>query len=82
MVLRWYRSMDPRRFAGWQEQLQTLVAARPSSVVWGRHDPYIGTEYAQRFNARTVDVEDCGHWVPAEAPELVAQRIRELIAAG
>ena len=76
MVLRWYRATDPRNFAGWDERLLALTARVPSIVLWGEHDPYIAGKYATRFGAATVErFADAGHWLPAEAPVEVAQRL-------
>lgn len=76
MVLRWYRAMDPRHFAGWENRLLDLTAQVPSIVLWAEHDPYIGREYAGRFGAATVErFAHSGHWLPAEAPLEVADRL-------
>lgn len=76
MMLRWYRAADPRNFAGWEEKLQVILAKKPSLVLWADHDPYIHARFANRFGAGAVEhVPDSGHWLPAEAPNLVAQRL-------
>jgi pimeloyl-ACP methyl ester carboxylesterase len=80
MVLRWYRAMDPRHFAGWEEALLALTAQVPTQVMWGEHDPYIPRRYAGRFGqARVLHFPGVGHWLPAEAPAEVAQRLREFL---
>lgn len=76
MMLRWYRTADPRNFSGWEEKLQTILAELPSIVLWADHDPYISGHYATRFGAQTVErFRESGHWLPAEMPEAVAQRM-------
>jgi pimeloyl-ACP methyl ester carboxylesterase len=76
MMLRWYRAADPRNFAGWEEKLQTILALKPSLVLWGEHDPYISERYAKRFGAREVErFPESGHWLQAEEPEAVAARL-------
>lgn len=76
MVLRWYRATDPRNFAGWEDRLLELTAQVPSLVLWGEHDPYIARRYAGRFGAATVErFAGSGHWLPAEAPADVADRL-------
>ncbi len=42
-------------------------------VLWGAHDPYIPVRWAWHFGTDDVHVyDDCGHWLPAEAPARVA----------
>lgn len=80
MVLRWYRATDPRHFAGWESRLLEVTAKVPSLVLWAEHDPYIGSEYAQRFGAAKVErFAGVGHWLPAEAPTEVAQHMRRFL---
>ena len=70
MILQLYRATDPEKFEGWEEQMLDLAAAVPTRVLWGLHDPYIPARYAERFGTRLVHYfPDCGHWLPAEAPE-------------
>jgi pimeloyl-ACP methyl ester carboxylesterase len=76
MMLRWYRAANPRNFAGWEEKLQTILAAKPSIVLWAEHDPYIQGHYADRFGIKTVErFTGSGHWLPAELPDAVASRM-------
>jgi pimeloyl-ACP methyl ester carboxylesterase len=76
MVLRWYRATDPRNFAGWDEKLLQLTAQVPTLVLWGEHDPYIPARYAERFGTANVErFTGAGHWLPAEAPKEVADRL-------
>lgn len=75
-MLRWYRATDPSNFAGWEEKLRVVLAGKPSLVLWADHDPYIAGRFADRFGAAAVEhFPDCGHWLPAEAPVRVAQRL-------
>jgi haloalkane dehalogenase len=78
-VLKWYRAMDPSGFAGWDDRLTSLVKKVPSVVLWGNHDPYIPRRFAEMFGVAKDNVHyfDVGHWVQAEAPDAVAERIRE-----
>lgn len=81
-MLRWYRAADPRNFAGWEDELSRVLACRPSLVLWAGHDPYIPARYAGRFGAARVEhFPDSGHWLPAEAPQEVAQRLLRFYAA-
>jgi pimeloyl-ACP methyl ester carboxylesterase len=67
------------------EAARTLSAAlrpldRPALVVWGRHDPYIPLEQAERQRetfpgAEIVILEQSGHWPFADDPEAVAVHV-------
>ncbi len=82
MMLRWYRAADPRYFAGWEDELRSLLARRPSLVLWADHDPYIAARFADRFGAASLEhFPDSGHWLPAELPQEVAQRLLRFYAA-
>lgn len=65
-----------------------LAALRlPSVVVWGDRDPFfpiaVGQRTAARIpGARFVVASGCGHFLPAEDPDLLAEMVRDLIAAG
>jgi haloalkane dehalogenase len=81
-ALELYRAMDPEIFAGWDERLLRLTARVPALVVWGDCDPYIDRSFAERFGAREVHhLPDVGHWVPAEAPDALAERMRAFLGA-
>jgi pimeloyl-ACP methyl ester carboxylesterase len=76
MMLRWYRATDPRNFAGWNDALRAILGRKPSLVLWADHDPYIPVRVADTFGAGAVEhVPDSGHWLPAEAPDHVTQRL-------
>lgn len=76
MVLRLYRALDPKDFKGWEDKLRELAASVPSLVLWGDHDPYVAAAFAERFGAQRVEhFTDCGHWLPAEMPQEVVDRL-------
>lgn len=76
MMLRWYRAMDPRHFAGWEERLGRVLTVKPALVLWGDHDPYIDRRFADRFgDSAVVHFPESGHWLPAEEPEQVAAHL-------
>lgn len=80
MVLRLYRATDPEVFRGWEDELRGVLARVPSQALWGVHDPYIPPAWAERLGARQVHYfEDSGHWLPAEDPAGVAERLRGLV---
>lgn len=82
MVLHLYRASDPENFVRWEDQMLTACRKIQTQVIWGAHDPYIDTAYAQRFGARQVDVIDsAGHWVAAEAPVETARCILAFAAS-
>ncbi len=77
MVLKLYRATDPESFRGWQEQLHDLAARVPTRVLWGVHDPYVPVRWARHFGTADIRTfDDCGHWLPAEAPARVADNLR------
>jgi pimeloyl-ACP methyl ester carboxylesterase len=65
--------------AEWQPDLERITV--PAAVIWGRHDPYVPLEYAERLaprmNAELV-VLDCGHWWPFERPRETAEALLAL----
>jgi pimeloyl-ACP methyl ester carboxylesterase len=81
MIVRLYRASTPGLFAGWEDDLLALTARVPTCVLWGDCDPYIPSRYAERFGAQQVyHFPDCGHWLPAEASEEVAERLFKFFA--
>jgi pimeloyl-ACP methyl ester carboxylesterase len=53
----------------WEDGVAAMPA-RPALVLWGRDDPFVTPEIAERL-ARRIDAElivfdDCGHWWPCE----------------
>jgi pimeloyl-ACP methyl ester carboxylesterase len=75
-VLKLYRATDDP--GGMSEALVGLFASReiPALVIWGEHDAYLPSSYAERqreaFPAAEVHVLPAsGHWPFADAPETV-----------
>ena len=75
-VLELYRSVEDVGSAG--EALASVLRPldRPALVLWGRHDPYLGAEEAERQRAAfpSADVrvlDDSGHWPFVDAPAAV-----------
>jgi pimeloyl-ACP methyl ester carboxylesterase len=65
--------------AEWQPQLEQVRL--PSMVIWGRDDPYVPTEWAERLATRIgaeLVMLDCGHWWPYERPRETAEALRRL----
>lgn len=65
---------------------QTLTT--PTLLLWGRRDPVLqgahatGEHEPYAPHLRIEWVDDTGHFLPEERPELVVQRARELFASG
>ncbi|WP_404365529.1 alpha/beta fold hydrolase [Marinobacter sp.] len=77
-VLRLYRSMPPRRFQPWQSRVELLARKVPIDLVWGADDPYVPTYQGRLLHPRRMHVvPECGHWVPAEAPEAIIAAVLE-----
>ena len=75
-VLRLYRSADPEALAAAGSGLERIDC--PALVVWGRQDPYLGTEVGRRYAARLpgselLELERAGHWPWLDRPELVGR---------
>ena len=83
-VLELYRSVADVGAAG--EQLAAALAPldRPALVLWGRHDPYLPVEHAERqraaFPRAQVRVLDAGHWPFVEQPGRVAAALTAFLA--
>jgi pimeloyl-ACP methyl ester carboxylesterase len=89
-ILRLYRATPTDGFRSMAPALRELD--RPTLVVWGKHDPYIGVEQAERqretfSKAEVVVLEESGHWPMWDAPDEVEAAVvpflaRRLAAAG
>ncbi len=79
----WYLSVHETRMAIARGELPTPAPIRlPTRFLWGRHDPVLKAEWADRipefFSAATVEFcEDAGHFVQYEAPEEAAVAVEK-----
>jgi pimeloyl-ACP methyl ester carboxylesterase len=80
-VLRWYRAMDYRRLAGWDERLLASLPRFPAQVIWGERDPYAASSYADRYGVPVHRLPDCGHWPQLESPDAVGALLRRFLDA-
>lgn len=77
-ILRMYRARDPQDFIGWDDQLTALLAHKPSIVLWGDTDPFVTSQFADRFGAAQVHhFSEYSHWLPLEAPDQYAEKLLE-----
>lgn len=75
-VLKLYRATDPDKLGNWEQRLLDVTAVVPTIVLWGDKDPYIGSNFADRFGARKVQhFKQWGHWMQMESPREVAQEL-------
>jgi pimeloyl-ACP methyl ester carboxylesterase len=75
-VLKLYRATDPKNLGVWEQRLLAVTANVPTIVLWGDQDPYIGSQFADRFGARKVrHFKQWGHWIQMESPHEVAQEL-------
>lgn len=73
VVLRLYRSADPKALTPFRAKLQHLTKRIDIDLAWGKGDPYVNYKYAELIYPRKTElVENCGHWIPIEAPERLA----------
>lgn len=85
-VLELYRATDDP--GGMSEAVTQVFAEReiPALVVWGEHDAYLPSSYAERqreaFPAAEVHVLPAsGHWPFADAPETVERLLADFLSA-
>jgi pimeloyl-ACP methyl ester carboxylesterase len=63
----------------WQPELEQVRL--PSMVIWGRDDPYVPLNWAERLAERIqgeLVVLDCAHWWPFERPRETAEALLRL----
>jgi len=81
MALRLYRAANPEVFKAWEGGLRSLSEKVPLMVLWGDKDPFVAPGYAERFGAAVVHhFPEYSHWLPAEAPAEVAQKLDEFFS--
>lgn len=75
-VLKMYRSANTSNFKNWALRQKQLSELAPIDLIWGKDDPHVPSDQANLMNPRSIEiVENCGHWVPQEAPEVYADVI-------
>ena len=80
MVLQLYRATNPAEFVTWEQLFLDLTGRVPTMVLWGERDPYIPARFADRFGAQRVKrFPQYGHWLPVEAPEVVANELHDFL---
>ena len=84
-VLQLYRSVHEVGATGRQLAEALRPLDRPALVLWGRDDPYIGVEHAERqrraFPHADIRVIDrTGHWPFIDEPDVVATAIAGFLA--
>ena len=83
-ILKLYRSAPPEVLGRHGERLGDITA--PALVLWADQDPYIPAEFGERFAqalgaAELEMVEDCGHWMWLDRPDLI-DRAAAFLTAG
>ncbi|MDP8223410.1 MAG: alpha/beta hydrolase [Candidatus Lernaella stagnicola] len=58
---------------------------RPMLIIWGKQDPWIPLEFGERLHALVPDsellvIDDCGHMVQAERPEVVNPAVIDFLS--
>jgi pimeloyl-ACP methyl ester carboxylesterase len=82
-ILKLYRNTTPSEHPEWEERLRRLGV--PALIVWGRRDPFLPPEWAERFHrdlagSALAILDDAGHFVQEDQPEKVAQLIEAFYA--
>jgi pimeloyl-ACP methyl ester carboxylesterase len=74
-ILKLYRSAPPHELARAGQRLGEITA--PALVVWGRQDPYLPTEFAERYAdalggpAQVELIDQAGHWPWIDQPRAI-----------
>ena len=77
------RSVDDRRPVDVAQRLRGIDA--PTAIVWGARDPFMPAHTGERLRraipgSRLFIARGVRHFVPEEAPHVVAEAVRELLA--
>ncbi|MGB7338901.1 MAG: alpha/beta hydrolase [Phototrophicaceae bacterium] len=73
-ILRMYRERSSKDFVKWDDKLQNILQEKPAIVLWGDKDPFITSDYAERWGKAEVHhFKEYSHWLPLEAPEAYAE---------
>ncbi len=81
MMLKLYRSVNPKDFVEREERLHHLTTHVPTLMLWKDKDPFITLEYAEQFGSAHVEhFPQNGHWLAVESPGIVAQRLATFFA--
>lgn len=76
-LLQFYRKLTrPDFFDGVSEDLSDLHNRATLTTVWGQDDTLIAPAQADRIGGRVIRLEGCGHWVPLERPDVLADLVR------
>lgn len=62
--------------AEWEDAMTRVT--RPALILWGRNDPFVTPDFAERLAARVrgeLRFLDCGHFWPHERPEETAREL-------
>lgn len=81
-ICRLYAKMTREGF--FEPGLDDLHAVRQRAttrVLWGKNDGFIPLEHARRLSPGPRIVDNAGHWIPLERPDLVVEEIRALAGA-
>jgi pimeloyl-ACP methyl ester carboxylesterase len=90
-ILQWLRAREATARIGWNPYLHNPRLAQhlrrvecPTLLLWGRHDkllpPGMGEFYAKHIPGAHLEIlENCGHMLPFEKPEVFAERTTAFI---
>ena len=82
MILRLYRAADPEEFEKWEPHMLEATGRIPTLALWG-NDIYVPSWVAQSVGAQEVKhLPEYSHWLPQEAPDLVAKELIEFFGGG
>lgn len=82
--LRAARALDNRDLLDMAGEIEAI--GKPVLILWGASDVFQKVEYGHRLagalaDARLVVIDEAGHFLPEDQPEVLAQHIREFLRA-
>ena len=72
-ILKLYRSASPDAIGAFETRMRSLPETVDIQTFWGAGDIYVDPKFAAFLRPRKQTLlENCGHWVPVEAPKAIA----------
>mgnify|MGYP000559472662 CR=1 FL=1 len=80
LILKFYRTLNPSIFAGWEERMLLITRQIPTQVIWGENDSFLPVSLSSRFGTTNVNIlQGVGHWPMLEQPLEVAKLVKKIL---
>ncbi len=80
MILKFYRTLNPQIFKGWEDKLLEATRKIPTQVIWGELDSFLPVDLASRFGTDKLHIlKGAGHWPMLDNESEVATIIQQHI---